>query len=212
MRWYDTYILPPLLNCVCGLKPMRLQRKKVVPLAKGDVLEIGIGSGWNLPLYNTAHVSSLFAVDPYYKLNAQAQKLVENPPFPIALTKDSAAHLPLPENSIDTVLCTYTLCSISNPHDALQEIRRVLKPKGQFLFLEHGLAPDKHIAQWQNRLNPLWKPLAGGCNLNIDISQLLPKNKWSSDIEGMYLPKTPRLVGFNYWGTATPNHTTQSNL
>ena len=204
MRWYDRHILPPLLNCVCGLKPMQKQREKIVPQAKGRVLEIGVGSGLNLPFYNPHQVTSLFAIDPYYKLNQAAKCMIKESSFPITINRNSADQISLPDNSIDTVIVTYTLCSLPNPDAALKELRRVLVPSGQLYFVEHGLAPDMHIAQWQNRLNRFWKFIAGGCNLNLDIANLLLTNQWHISIEQMYLPQTPKIVGYNYWGSAPP--------
>ena len=203
MSWYDQYILPPFLNCVCGLKPMRYQREKIVPRAKGAVLEIGIGSGHNLPFYNGNQVTSLFAVDPYYKLNKTAQRIKKEASYPITITRDSAENLPLEDKSIDSIICTYTLCSLKNPKKALQEMKRVLRDTGFLYIVEHGLAHDADVAAWQHRLNPLWKPLAGGCNLNLNIADLLHQTQWNPSLNTMYLPKTPKIVGFNYLGSAT---------
>jgi len=201
MGFYDKYILPTFLNCACGTKPMQYQRKKIVPFAKGDVLEIGIGSGLNLPFYDLDQINKIWGLDPSEELNSMAKKVARDIDVDVDLIIGGAEEIPLPENSIDTILLTYTLCTIPKVKDSIKEIERVLKPSGSMLFCEHGLAPDEKVAKWQQRLNPYWKKIAGGCNLNRDIPKIIQDSSFKiTKLETMYLPSTPKFAGFNYWG------------
>lgn len=201
MGFYDKYILPTFLNCACGTKPMQYQRKKIVPLAKGDVLEIGIGSGLNLPFYDLAKINKIWGLDPSEELNSMAKRVARHVDADVELMIGGAEEIPLPENSVDTILLTYTLCTIPKVNDSIKEIERVLKPSGSMLFCEHGLAPDEKVAKWQQRLNPYWKKIAGGCNLNRDIPKIIQDSSFKiTKLETMYLPSTPKFAGFNYWG------------
>ena len=201
MGFYDKYILPTFLNCACGTKPMQYQRKKIVPFAKGEVLEIGIGSGLNLPFYDLDKINKIWGLDPSEELNAMAKKVSKDIDTDVDLVIGGAEEIPLPENSIDTILLTYTLCTIPKVKDSIKEIERVLKPSGSMLFCEHGLAPDEKVAKWQQRLNPYWKKIAGGCNLNRDIPKIIQDSSFKiTKLETMYLPSTPKFAGFNYWG------------
>ena len=201
MGFYDKYILPTFLNCACGTKPMQYQTKKIVPFAKGDVLEIGIGSGLNLPFYDLDQINKIWGLDPSEELNSMAEKVARDIDIDVDLIIGGAEEIPLPENSIDTILLTYTLCTIPKVKDSIKEIERVLKPSGSMLFCEHGLAPDEKVAKWQQRLNPYWKKIAGGCNLNRDIPKIIQDSSFKiTKLETMYLPSTPKFAGFNYWG------------
>ena len=201
MGFYDKYILPTFLNCACGTKPMQYQRKKIVPFAKGDVLEIGIGSGLNLPFYDLDQINKIWGLDPSEELNSMAEKVARDIDIDVDLIIGGAEEIPLPENSIDTILLTYTLCTIPKVKDSIKEIERVLKPSGSMLFCEHGLAPDEKVAKWQQKLNPYWKKIAGGCNLNRDIPKIIQDSSFKiTKLETMYLPSTPKFAGFNYWG------------
>mgnify|MGYP001441388372 FL=1 len=203
MSFYDKYILPKLLNCACGSKPINYQRDKIVPLAKGIVLDIGIGSGLNIPFYNKSNINHLYGLDPSEELLKIAEPLAKKNELEIEFLQCGAEAIPLPDQSIDTVLITYTMCTIPNIKLSNSEIMRVLKPEGQLLFCEHGLAPDKNIAKWQRRINPIWSKIAGGCNLNRDIPKLITSSGFKiSNMEEMYLPSTPKFAGYNYWGVA----------
>ena len=203
MSFYDKYILPKLLNCACGSKPINYQRDKIVPLAKGIVLDIGIGSGLNIPFYNKSNINHLYGLDPSEELLKIAEPLAKKNELEIEFLQCGAEAIPLPDQSIDTVLITYTMCTIPDIKLSNSEIMRVLKPEGQLLFCEHGLAPDKNIAKWQRRINPIWSKIAGGCNLNRDIPKLITSSGFKiSNMEEMYLPSTPKFAGYNYWGVA----------
>ena len=181
------------------MKPTNKQREKVVPLAEGRVLEIGIGSGLNLPFYNSTKVSHIIGIDPspeMWNLNTYTGDIDIN------YEQASAENLQFEADSFDSVVCTYTLCTIPDANKALQEIRRVLKPTGKFLFTEHGLAPDDKVSKTQNRINPYWKKVSGGCNLNRNIEALITQNNLAfQSIDKMYIPGW-KPVSFNYWGIA----------
>ena len=200
---YDKYILPYLLNYTCGQKPFIKQRQKIVPMAKGKVLEVGIGSGLNMPFLNINKINSLIGIDPSEELIQLAEKRIDDSMPDIDFLISKAEEMQFNDNTFDTVLMTYTLCTVEDVHASLSEIKRVLKPEGQLLFCEHGLAPEEKTAEWQNRINYIWPHISGGCNLNKDIPHLIEKAGFNiSNIEQMYLPKTPKILGYNYWGTA----------
>ena len=201
MGLYDKYILPKFLNCACGSKPINYQRQKVVPLAKGKVLDIGIGSGLNIPFYNSDKIDKVIGIDPSHELIELAKELANNSKASIELVIGSAESIPYPDNFFDTVLVTYTMCTIPNVAIANKEMWRVLKDDGRLIFCEHGLAPDKKISKWQNRIDPFWGKIAGGCHLNRDIQKLITDAGFSFEtLDKMYIPSTPKFAGYNYWG------------
>ena len=201
MGLYDKYILPKFLNCACGSKPINYQRQKVVPLAKGKVLDIGIGSGLNIPFYNSDKIDKVIGIDPSHELIDLAKELANDSKASIELVIGSAESIPYPDNFFDTVLVTYTMCTIPNVAIANKEMWRVLKDDGRLIFCEHGLAPDKKISKWQNRIDPFWGKIAGGCHLNRDIQKLITDAGFSFEsLDKMYIPSTPKFTGYNYWG------------
>ena len=205
MGFYARHVLPRLLNLSCGTKVVERQRRKVVPLAEGRVLEVGIGSGLNLPFYDPAKVERVFGLDPAEEMLAYARRRAEAVPFPVEVLALEGERIPLERDSVDTVLVTYTLCTIPDAVAALEGMARVLKSGGRLIFCEHGRAPDEAVRRWQHRLNPLWKRIGGGCNLDRDIPGLIEAAGFRLDtLESMYLPRAPRFAGFNYWGSARP--------
>ncbi|MBT4832767.1 MAG: class I SAM-dependent methyltransferase [Porticoccaceae bacterium] len=203
MGFYDKYILPHFLNCACGSKPILYQREKVVPMAEGLVLEVGIGSGLNIPFYDSSKVDKILGLDPSEELNRMALKVAADKGIPVEFILGGAEAIPLPDNHVDTVLVTYTMCTIPEVATANKEILRVLKPQGKMIFCEHGLAPDANVSKWQNRIDPYWGKIAGGCHLNRNIPALITEAGFKIEsMEQMYLPSTPRFAGYNYWGTA----------
>ena len=203
MGLYNKYILPKFINCACGSKPINYQRDKLVPYAKGVVLDIGIGSGLNIPFYNKSNINYLYGLDPSPELLEIAKKVAKTNKLEIEFLECGAESIPLPNNSIDTIVITYTMCTIPDISLSSAEMLRVLKPNGRLLFCEHGLAPDKRVAKWQKIINPVWNKIAGGCNLNRDIPRLIKSSGLKiSEIEEMYLPSTPKFAGYNYWGVA----------
>ena len=203
MGFYENRIVPHIINCACGTKPIRYQRKKVVPMAEGTVLEIGIGTGLNLPYYDPAKVTKVIGLDPSEASWKLAGERAKDVAFPVEFIGLPGEQIPLDDKSVDTVLCTFSLCTIPDPVKALEGMRRVLKPGGKLVFCEHGAAPDEGVAKWQDRINPVWKVLFGGCNLNRKMPALIERGGFRiADLQTMYLPSTPRVAGFNYWGVA----------
>ena len=203
MGFYADTIVPRLVTCACGTKPILKQREKVVPEARGQVLEIGMGAGHNLPYYRTDQVERVVGIDPCLTSWALAQPRAKTLGVPLDFIEGSAESMPMPDESFDTVVMTYSLCTIPDAQAALYEIRRVLKPDGRLVFCEHGEAPDAAVAKWQQRVNPLWRRLLGGCNLNRPITRWITDAGFSIEkLDQMYLPGTPRIAGFNVWGSA----------
>ena len=201
---YENYVLPKLLDTCCSTKPVNYQREKIVPNASGTVLEIGIGSGLNIPFYNISKIDKIYGLDPSIQLCKKAIKKAEEINMNIDFLFEGAEEIKLKSNSVDTVVITYTLCSIPNPMDALKEIKRVMRSDGNILFCEHGIAPDIKVSKWQNRINPIWGKLFGGCNINRDIPSIIANSGFKvQNLEQMYLPSTPKIVGYNYWGSAS---------
>ena len=201
---YEKFVLPKVLDVCCSTKPITYQRNKIVPNAEGTILEIGIGSGLNIPYYQKSNIKKIYGLDPSPELCEMSKKAAHNNDIKIDFLIECAEEIKLPSQSIDTVLITYTLCSIPNPNDALKEMKRVLKHDGKILFCEHGAAPDLNVFKWQNRINPLWGKLFGGCNINRDIPSIILNSGFKiNNLEQMYLPSTPKIVGYNYWGSAT---------
>ena len=203
MSLYDKYVLPKFLNCACGSNPVSRQRQKVVPLVEGKVLEVGIGSGLNLPFYDKSKIDELWGLDPSEELSDMARKVADRENIVVNFISSGAEEIPLPDSYFDSVLITYTMCTIPEVARANKEIKRVLKRGGKFIFCEHGEAPDENIRKWQKRINPFWGKLAGGCNINRKIPLLIQNAGFEIvELEEMYLPKTPKIAGYNYWGYA----------
>ena len=204
MGLYTRYILPRAVHLACSGRPQMRQRAKVVPRARGRVLEIGIGSGLNLPFYDAARVSRIWGLDPSPQMRAMAAKVARRVPIDVELVGVSGDQVPLDSASVDTVVITYTLCSIPDPEAAVREAARVLKPGGELLFCEHGEAPDQSVRRWQERLTPIWSRLGGGCHLGRPIPAIIERGGFRlTAVETMYLPGW-RFASFNYWGAATP--------
>jgi len=202
MGFYAMHVLPHVVHLACGTKPNRRQRQKIVPLAKGRVLEIGIGSGLNLEFYDSARVEHVWGLDPSPEMWAIAEASARKQPFKVEFIEAGAERIPLEDRSVDTVVITYTLCTIPEATAALADMRRVLKPGGELVFCEHGLAPDEGVRRWQHRVNPVWRRVGGGCNLNRDIPSLLKAGGFRiRDMDTMYIPGW-KPASFNYWGTA----------
>ena len=203
MDLYSKYILPKVLDFCCATKPIRKQREKVVPLCKGIVLEIGSGSGLNFPYYKTSKVKKIYALKPDKEMIELARQETKKSPIAITFSQEYAERISLKDNSVDTILLTYSLCTIPDPISALKEMKRVLRSNGCLVYCEHGMAPESSIRKWQNRLNPINSYFSGGCNLNRNITQLITESGFKiQKSETMYLPGTTKLVGYNYWGTA----------
>lgn len=196
MGLYDSHILPHLLDYLCGMDPLLQERSQVVPLASGRVLEIGIGTGHNLNYYDPAKVTEIVGVDPAAQMQHKARKRAAAIRIPVQTIALELGQIQAPDASFDSIVCTFTLCTIPDTGEALKEMRRVLKPGGKLYFCEHGLAPDLPVVRWQNCLNPLWKPLIGGCNLNRDITALITSGGFIiRELHSKYL-KGPRPMSW----------------
>ncbi len=203
MGLYDHFVLPRLLDAAMSAKPIRYQRKKAVPRAEGRVLEVGFGAGHNLPFYDAAKVSHIWALEPAAEMRARAAERVAQTAIPLEFIDLPGERIPLDAEAADTILITYTLCTIPDVMTALGEMRRVLKPAGRMIFCEHGAAPDESVRRWQRALTPAWKAIAGGCHVGRPVPQLIGDAGFKvADMQTMYLPGTPRFAGFNYWGSA----------
>jgi ubiquinone/menaquinone biosynthesis C-methylase UbiE len=199
--WYERTLLPYLTDFFCGGKPIRKQRLKVIPKAEGRVLEVGFGTGLNIPYYDRARIKSIVGVDPALEMHRLALRRIQQAGIEVTLIGLSAEKLPVEDSSFETVVCTYTLCMIRDPVAALREMRRALVPGGRLLFSEHGRAPDENVLKWQTRLQPYWGKVAGGCMLDRDIPALLEKAGFKPDMQCRYIPG-PRILSFHYWGEA----------
>ena len=202
MGLYAKYVLPRFIDLAMRNKDTKRLRAEWVPHARGEVLEVGIGSGLNLAFY-THEVQRVYGVDPSAELQRMARKRTDGSPLNVEFLSQSAEDaLPLPDKSIDTVVMTWTLCSIPDPLRALNQMRRVIRPNGRLIFIEHGRAPDSGVAAWQDRLNPVWKRIGGGCNLNRKIDELLIQAGFRIDeLKNTYLPG-PRPMTYTYQGFA----------
>ncbi|HET9653585.1 MAG TPA: class I SAM-dependent methyltransferase [Usitatibacter sp.] len=203
-NWYERFILPYAIDLACGMKAVTRQRTKVVPLAKGRVLEVGIGTGLNLRHYDRARIERLAGLDPAVEMHRLARKRMLRAGLDVEMIPLPAETIPADDASFDTVVVTYTLCSIRDPAAALREMRRVLAPGGQLLFCEHGRAPEEGVRRWQARFDRYWPILAGGCHMSRDVPALLTQAGFAlEDLQAGYIPG-PRVLSYNYWGRALP--------
>lgn len=202
MKLYNRHILPKLVHFACSQGPVMRQREKVVPLACGRVLEVGLGTGLNLPFYNASKVNKVWGLDPSSEMLDRAKEIAGSVSFEVELIGLPGEEIPLESNSVDTVVVTYTLCTIIDVDRAIKEMARVLKPTGEFIFCEHGAAPDVSVRRLQNCINPVWKRVGGGCHLNRAIPEIIERGGFRiKELKAMYIPGW-RPASFNYWGTA----------
>jgi ubiquinone/menaquinone biosynthesis C-methylase UbiE len=205
MGFYSKYILPTVVHFTCSLKPTMRQREKIIPLASGCVLEVGIGSGLNLPYYDAARVTKLWGLDPAPEMTRMAREQAQSVDFDVEFIGLPGEEVPLEDGSVDTVVITYTLCTIPDTAVALGQMRRVLKPGGELIFCEHGAAPDANVRRWQDRINPVWRRFGGGCHLNRVIPELIEQGGFRIErMDTMYIPGW-RPASYNYWGSAVSN-------
>jgi len=201
MGFYENHLLPHVINLAMRNRQLLRYRRRVTSAALGRVLEVGIGSGLNLPLYQ-ARVSEIVGLEPAPRLLAMAQRTASRCTVPVTLIEGSAESIPLDTHSIDTVVTTWTLCTIPHAIAALREMRRVMKLDGQLLFVEHGRSPDQAVRKWQDRLTPAWKYVGGGCHLNRPIQELIESAGFSIlQLETGYM-KGPKPMTFMYEGRA----------
>ena len=203
MSFYQRYVLPRLLHLAMGQEALIPFRQRVISAAEGRVLEVGIGSGLNLPLYPAA-VRAVIGLEPSPELLRLARTRAAAAPVAVELLEASAEAVPLAAGSIDCVVTTWTLCTIPDAQRALGEVRRVLRPGGALLFVEHGRAPEQGTARWQDRLDPLWSRVAGGCHLNRKIDALIAGSGFRIDALTHARLPGPRTHTFLYEGRARP--------
>lgn len=203
MGIYADHIVPAVVDFACGMKAIRRERAQIVPKARGRVLEIGFGSGHNTPFYDAQGISELLALEPSEAMRRKAEPRIKDLPFPVTWIDLPGEEILLDAQSVDTVLVTFTLCTIPGVTAALAGMRRVLKPGGALIFLEHGRAPDPGVARWQERLNGVWGAVAGGCHLNRDPAALVASAGFRLEaIDRHYAPGAPRFAGFISAGVA----------
>ncbi len=201
--WYDAHVMPRLITLACGQEGIEKRRAQVIPLASGKVFELGCGGGLNQPLYDSALVTEFAGIDPHAKLLDGARARAAARGWQADIRQGVGEAIPFPDGSFDTVVCTYTLCSVDDPSQVMREMRRILKPGGRLLFLEHGRAPDPSVARWQERIEPIWTPLGGGCRLTRPIGSALRGAGFDVEPLGQaYLSNTPKPFGWMEWGVA----------
>lgn len=204
MGLYATYVLPHLIDLACGSGDIAKQRSKIVPRARGRVLEVGMGPGLNLPFYDRSSVEFVWGLEPSEGMRRKAAAALEATDLDVRWLDLPGEEIPLDDHSVDTVVLTYTLCTIPDSERALGQMRRVLKPGGRLLFSEHGEAPDETVRRWQHRIDPAWTRLAGGCHIIRPIPQLIESAGFEFiELESAYLPG-PKISSYHSWGTARP--------
>lgn len=203
MGFYDTYILPHIINKACSVGQVMKLRQRIVPRATGVVLEVGMGSGINLPLYDSRQVIKVYGLEPSEGMRLKAQSNLRRSPVEVEWLDLPGEAIPLPDHSIDTIVLTFTLCTIPDWEKALDQMFRVLRPDGKLLFCEHGQSPEPGVAKWQHRVTPGWKKIAGGCHLNRPITDYLTHAGFTiKELDNLYMPKAPRIASYIYLGLA----------
>ena len=201
--WYDAHVLPRVIAMGCSSDDVAQLRREVVPLARGAVFELGCGGGYNQQLYDPAQITSFAGIDPNATLLETARARVQATGLPADIRSGVGENIPFADGTFDTVVCTYTLCSVDDQARVLAELRRVLKPGGRLLYLEHGRAPDAGVVRWQRRIEPVWKNLAGNCHLTREIGAAIRGAGFEVEPIGQeYFAKAPRWAGWMEWGTA----------
>lgn len=201
--WYEETILSRFIKCACADPKIMELRAKVVPLAEGRVFELGVGGGLNQPLYDPAKVTSFAGIDPGGKLIDYARAAAAEKGWQADIRQGRGEAIPFPDSSFDTVVSTYTLCSVDDQAQVLFELHRILKPGGRLLFLEHGRAPDRAPAKWQRRIEPAWKRMMGNCHLTREVAGAVRNAGFEVEPLGeQYVPKMPRWAGWTEWGAA----------
>jgi ubiquinone/menaquinone biosynthesis C-methylase UbiE len=203
MSFYEDRILPHIIDKAWSVGQVMKLRSQVVPMARGTVLEIGMGSGINLRFYNPDKVDLVYGLEPSEGMRRKARNNLQASPVAVEWLGLPGEQIPLDDNSVDTVVLTFTLCTIPDYKSALAQMKRVLKPGGELLFLEHGESPDSDVRKWQHRITPGWKKLAGGCHLNRPITELIAEAEFDvEELNNFYMPKAPRFAAYIYKGRA----------
>lgn len=199
--WYDEHVVPRFIKCACSSPAIMQLREKVVPQARGAVFEIGCGGGINQQLYDPTQITRYAGLDPSGKGLDFARAEAAKKGWQVDIRQGFGESIPFEDASFDTAVCTFTLCSVSSQADTLAELHRILKPGGQLLFAEHGRAPDAGVQKWQERIEPVWKKLAGGCHLTRPVTATITAGGFALQQSGeRYAPKTPKFAGWMEWG------------
>lgn len=202
-NWYDEHVVPRFIKCACSSPAIAALREKVVPLASGAVFEIGCGGGINQQFYDPAKITRYAGLDPSSKGIDYARVEAAKKGWQADIRQGFGEQIPFADASFDCVVCTFTLCSVGSTDQTLSELRRILKPGGRVLYAEHGRSPDAPVQKWQDRIEPVWKRIAGGCHLTRPVSATITANGFVSNSHGeRYAPKTPRWAGWMEWGEA----------
>jgi ubiquinone/menaquinone biosynthesis C-methylase UbiE len=202
-HWYEETVLPKMIGCACADPKIAALRQQVVPLAEGRVFEIGCGGGLNQPFYDAAKVTAYAGIDPNGALLDKARAAARIRGWQADIREGKGEAIPFADESFDTVVCTYTLCSVDDHARVLSELQRILRPGGRLLFLEHGRSPDPGPAKWQRRIEPLWKNLMGNCHLTRPVSGAVGESGFALQrTEHKYMEKMPKWAGFMEWGIA----------
>jgi ubiquinone/menaquinone biosynthesis C-methylase UbiE len=202
---WEKYAVPRIIKFACSQPAVMKDRSEIVPKAQGQVLELGCGGGINLQFYDRSKIDKLTGLDPSAELLDYTRQEAKTLGFEMDILDGVGEAMPFADDSFDTVLTTFTLCSVQEGKQVLKEMRRVLKPGGKILFLEHGRAPDKGPEKWQQRIEPVWKHIAGGCHLHRPVSKLFEAEGFALNEQGgHYAPKTPRWLGWMEFGEARP--------
>jgi len=202
MTLYEKYFLPKLLDCCCGMEGFQKKRAQIIPRAYGRVLEIGIGSGLNFDFYDFEKVTEIVGVDPAVSSVAIAKSRASSFDSKISFIETTAESIDLESSTFDSVVIGYSLCTITDPMQALAESHRLLKHGGSLFFMEHGLSSEPKVQKWQHRITPIWKKIAGGCNLNRNIEELILAGGFKfKDLKKKYI-KGPKIASFLYYGEA----------
>lgn len=204
MSLWSDHVLPVLVEKACRSRAILDERRRWIPRARGDVLELGVGSGLNLAFYDPSRVSRVVGIDPSAQLLAKARPRAAEAQVPVELVLGAAEALPFPDRAFDSAVVTYSLCSVADPGRALAEVRRVLRPGGELVFVEHGLSPEARTQRWQHRITPLWRRVGGGCHLDRDIAQLVRDAGYRVDELDTGYSEGARWMSFIYRGIARP--------
>ncbi|MFC4291050.1 class I SAM-dependent methyltransferase [Sphingorhabdus arenilitoris] len=201
--WWERHMVPRLISCACSQGQFMKARSRIVPCASGDVLELGCGGGINMEFYDPARIKSFSGIDPSPALLEQSRSAAQALGISANILGGVGEAMPFDDDSFDTLVCTFTLCSVDAQQQVLSEMCRVLRPGGQVLFLEHGSAPDANVQKWQRRIEPVWKRIGGNCHLTRPISAAYQNAGFTvSHGDKGYMPKTPKPFGWLEWGEA----------
>jgi len=201
--WWERHGVPRVIELACGMPAISKIRSQVVPLARGKVFEIGCGGGLNQQFYDWSAVESFSGVDPNAKLLESARRRARDNGWDGEIREGVGEDIPFASSSFDTVVCTFTLCSVHEHQQVISELKRILKPEGRLLFAEHGRSPDQGVARWQERIDPIWKPIGGGCHLSRPVGAALRGARFDVEPLGQqYIPRTPKILGWMEWGVA----------